>query len=112
MRPRRSRAAWCRGRKASASRVAASSRRAAGEDADVYGRTRRIHFVGIGGSGMSGIAEVMLNMGYEVSGSDLKPGDATERLVRLGGRVFTGHAAANVEGAQVVVVSTAVPADN
>jgi UDP-N-acetylmuramate--alanine ligase len=78
----------------------------------VYGRTRRIHFVGIGGSGMSGIAEVMLNMGYEVSGSDLKPGDATERLVRLGGRVFTGHAAANVEGAQVVVVSTAVPADN
>ena len=78
----------------------------------MYGRTRRIHFVGIGGSGMSGIAEVLLNMGYEVSGSDLKPGDTTERLTRLGGRVFAGHTASNVEGADVVVVSTAVPADN
>jgi UDP-N-acetylmuramate--alanine ligase len=78
----------------------------------MYGRTRRIHFVGIGGSGMSGIAEVLLTMGYEVTGSDLKATEVTERLVRLGGRVFTGHAASNVEGAQVVVVSTAVPAEN
>ena len=78
----------------------------------MYGRTQRIHFVGIGGSGMSGIAEVMLTMGYEVSGSDLKATDVTERLVRLGGRVFTGHEASNVEGAQVVVISTAVQHDN
>jgi UDP-N-acetylmuramate--alanine ligase len=78
----------------------------------VYGRTRRIHFVGIGGSGMSGIAEVLLTMGYEVAGSDLKASEVTERLVRAGGRVFIGHAASNVEGAQVVVVSTAVQADN
>jgi UDP-N-acetylmuramate--alanine ligase len=78
----------------------------------VYGRTRRIHFVGIGGAGMSGIAEVLLTMGYEVTGSDLKASEVTERLVRLGGRVFTGHAASNVEGAQVVVVSTAVKPDN
>ena len=78
----------------------------------MYGRTRRIHFVGIGGAGMSGIAEVLLTMGYEVTGSDLKASEVTERLVRLGGRVFTGHAASNVEGAQVVVVSTAVKPDN
>ncbi len=78
----------------------------------MYGRTRRLHFIGIGGSGMSGIAEVLLNMGYQVSGSDLKATDVTERLVECGGRVFIGHAAANVEGAQVVVYSTAVGADN
>src|SRR5438093_6379576 len=78
----------------------------------MYGRTRRIHFVGIGGAGMSGSAGVVLNMGYEVSGSDLKSSETTERLVRLGGRVFVGHAATNVEGAHVVVVSTAVPSEN
>ncbi len=78
----------------------------------MYGRTHRIHFVGIGGVGMSGIAEVLLNLGYQVSGSDLRAGESTERLVRLGGRVFHGHAAANVEGAQVVVYSTAVKPDN
>ena len=61
---------------------------------------------------MSGIAEVLINLGYEVSGSDLKPGEVTDRLVRLGGRVFDGHVASNVEGAQVVVFSTAVPPDN
>jgi UDP-N-acetylmuramate--alanine ligase len=74
----------------------------------VYGRTHRIHLIGIGGSGMCGIAEVLLNMGYEVSGSDLRASETTDRLVQLGGRVFIGHAAANVEGAQVVVFSTAV----
>ncbi len=78
----------------------------------MYGRTHRIHFVGIGGVGMSGIAEVLLNLGYQVSGSDLRAGEATERLSRLGGRIFQGHAAANVEGAQVVVYSTAVKPDN
>ncbi|HEY6865940.1 MAG TPA: UDP-N-acetylmuramate--L-alanine ligase [Candidatus Eisenbacteria bacterium] len=78
----------------------------------MYGRTQRIHFIGVGGVGMSGIAEVLLNMGYQVSGSDLKPGEATQRLVELGGRIFTGHAASNIEGAQVVVYSTAIPPDN
>ena len=78
----------------------------------MYGRTRRIHFVGIGGSGMSGIAEVLLTMGYEITGSDLKATEVTERLVRLGGRVFLGHAASNIDGAQVVVTSTAVQQDN
>ncbi len=78
----------------------------------MYGRTHRIHFIGIGGSGMSGIAEVLLNMGYQVSGSDLKASEATDRLVRRGGRVCIGHAASNIEGAQVVVFSTAVKPDN
>src|SRR5258706_9116335 len=78
----------------------------------MYGRMHRIHFIGIGGSGMCGIAEVLLNMGYQVSGSDLKASDVTDRLVRLGGRVFVGHSPANVESAQVVVFSTAVKADN
>jgi len=78
----------------------------------MYGSTHRIHFIGVGGSGMSGLAEVLLNMGYQVSGSDLKASDVTDRLVSLGGRVFTGHAASNVEGAQVVVYSSAVRPDN
>ena len=75
-------------------------------------RIQRIHFVGIGGSGMGGIAEVLLNLGYAVQGSDLKPNAVTERLAGLGAHVSYGHAAANVEGANVVVVSSAVPADN
>ena len=74
----------------------------------MYGRMRHIHLIGIGGSGMSGIAEVLLNLGYQVSGSDLKTSDTTERLVRLGGRIMLGHDATNVAGAQVVVYSTAV----
>jgi UDP-N-acetylmuramate--alanine ligase len=78
----------------------------------VYGRTHRIHLIGIGGAGMSGIAEVLLTMGYQVSGSDLKGGEVTDRLLRLGGRVCIGHHAVNVEGAQVVVYSTAVREDN
>lgn len=78
----------------------------------MYGRTHRIHFIGVGGSGMSGLAEVLLNMGYQVSGSDLKATDVTDRLVGIGGRVFTGHAAENVEGAQVVVYSSAVRPEN
>jgi UDP-N-acetylmuramate--alanine ligase len=75
-------------------------------------RIHRIHFVGIGGVGMAGIAEVLLNLGYEVQGSDLKATGATERLQSLGARVFIGHAAGNVSGADVVVVSSAVHSDN
>jgi UDP-N-acetylmuramate--alanine ligase len=73
---------------------------------------RQIHFVGIGGSGMSGIAEVLLNLGYQVSGSDQKRSAVTDRLARLGARIFEGHAAANIAEAQVVVTSTAVKPDN
>ncbi|HEX2568408.1 MAG TPA: UDP-N-acetylmuramate--L-alanine ligase [Polyangia bacterium] len=71
-----------------------------------------IHFVGIGGIGMSGIAEVLLNLGYRVTGSDLKPSDITERLQALGGRVAIGHAAEHVGAADVVVVSSAVRPTN
>ncbi|MEA3220093.1 UDP-N-acetylmuramate--L-alanine ligase [Immundisolibacter sp.] len=75
-------------------------------------RVRHIHLVGIGGSGMSGIAEVLLNQGYRVSGSDLGLSAAAERLQALGAQVQRGHAASNIDGADVVVVSTAVPPDN
>ncbi|MGD9953881.1 MAG: UDP-N-acetylmuramate--L-alanine ligase [Burkholderiales bacterium] len=75
-------------------------------------KVRRIHFVGIGGSGMSGIAEVLLNLGYQVSGSDLAESAVTRRLAGLGARVAIGHAAGNIEGADAVVVSTAVHAGN
>jgi UDP-N-acetylmuramate--alanine ligase len=78
----------------------------------MLGRTRRIHFVGIGGIGMSGIAELLANLGYEVSGSDAKPSDITDRLARLGVRVARGHDAANIGHADVVVISSAVRADN
>ncbi len=78
----------------------------------MLGKTRRVHFVGVGGIGMSGIAEVLLNLGFTVSGSDLKSSPITLRLTKLGARVVEGHAAGNVRGAQVVVVSSAVPPDN
>jgi len=81
----------------------------------VISRMRRlhtVHFVGIGGSGMSGIAEVMLSLGYAVQGSDLKPGKQTERLEKLGATVFIGHAADNIENADAVVVSSAVDETN
>jgi UDP-N-acetylmuramate--alanine ligase len=78
----------------------------------LFGRIRRIHFVGIGGTGMSGIAEILLNLGYEVSGSDLKPSAVTRRLEQLGASFASGHDAANIKGAQVVVISTAVPDSN
>ncbi len=71
-----------------------------------------IHFVGVGGSGMSGIAEVLANLGYRVSGSDLADNATTRRLASLGIRTFVGHAAGNIQGADVVVTSTAVKADN
>ncbi len=75
-------------------------------------RIHLIHFVGIGGAGMGGIAEVLLNLGYQVQGSDLKPNAVTRQLERLGATVHLGHAASHVAGADVVVASTAVPADN
>ena len=71
-----------------------------------------VHFIGIGGIGMSGIAEIMLKIGYQVSGSDAKAGANTERLEKLGARIFIGHDAANVDGASAVVFSTAVKPDN
>jgi UDP-N-acetylmuramate--alanine ligase len=73
---------------------------------------QRIHLVGIGGIGMSGIAEVLLTLGYSVSGSDTKPSTITERLQDLGATIFEGHKASNVEGAHVVVTSSAIKSDN
>jgi UDP-N-acetylmuramate--alanine ligase len=78
----------------------------------MFKRYQHIHFVGIGGIGMSGIAEVLLNMGYRVTGSDEKRSDTVERLERLGAKVFIGHDAANVADAHVVVYSSAVRGDN
>ena len=78
----------------------------------MLGRTRRIHFVGIGGIGMSGIAELLANLGYEVSGSDARRTAVTERLEGLGVRVQTGHDAAHVGNADVVVISSAIGTDN
>jgi len=75
-------------------------------------RPAKIHFVGIGGIGMSGIAEVLLNLGYRVSGSDLKESETTRRLAGLGGRLCSGHAAEHVQDADVVVTSSAVRRDN
>lgn len=78
----------------------------------LFSKRTRVHFVGIGGVGMSGIAEVLLNLGYPVSGSDLRLGASVRRLAELGAIVFEGHAADQVENADVVVISSAVPADN
>jgi len=78
----------------------------------MFAKIQRIHFVGIGGIGMSGIAEVLLNLGYKVSGSDLKSSAVTQRLVGLGAAVFEGHRAENISGAEVVVASSAVAPDN
>ncbi len=75
-------------------------------------KVKHIHFVGIGGSGMSGIAEVLINLGYQVSGSDISAGAAVERLARLGAKITLGHAANNIAAADAVVVSSAVGQDN
>ncbi len=75
-------------------------------------KVNRIHFVGIGGAGMSGIAEVLLNLGYQVSGSDGASGAVTQRLAKMGASVFQGHAAENVRGADVLVISSAIKEDN
>lgn len=78
----------------------------------MFRKTQQIHLVGIGGSGMSGIAEVLLTMGYTVTGSDLHQTETTRRLEELGGKVFIGHQESNVGEAQVVVISSAVSTDN
>ncbi|HEX3036873.1 MAG TPA: UDP-N-acetylmuramate--L-alanine ligase [Thermodesulfobacteriota bacterium] len=78
----------------------------------MYGRIKKIHFVGIGGIGMSGIAEVLINMGYTVTGSDLDRSKTVERLERLGAKVFIGHSTENVGNSDVVVMSSAVREDN
>src|SRR5437879_11592755 len=87
-------------------------RRVTPDRRDRMRRINTIHFVGIGGSGMSGIAEVLLNLGYRVQGSDLRASTVTQWLVGLGARVSIGHAASNIAGADVVVASGAVPRDN
>jgi UDP-N-acetylmuramate--alanine ligase len=79
---------------------------------DPMGRMRRIHFVGIGGAGMSGIAEVLINLGYQVSGSDLGENAVTRRLQDLGARVVKGHAASNIQDCDVVVTSSAIREEN
>jgi UDP-N-acetylmuramate--alanine ligase len=75
-------------------------------------KTKHIHFVGIGGIGMSGIAELLLNLGYKVSGSDLSSTAITQNLARLGGTIYQGHRSEMIEGANVVVTSSAIPPDN
>jgi UDP-N-acetylmuramate--alanine ligase len=80
--------------------------------AEAMGRMRRLHFVGIGGSGMNGIAQVMLNLGYEVSGSDLTENAATRRLQEQGATVHIGHAESHVQGVDAVIISSAVTNDN
>ncbi len=80
--------------------------------AEAMGRMRRLHFVGIGGAGMNGIAQVMLNLGYTVSGSDLRANAATDRLAEQGAIIHIGHAPENVEGVDAVVISSAVSEDN
>ncbi|MBU2055130.1 MAG: UDP-N-acetylmuramate--L-alanine ligase [Proteobacteria bacterium] len=78
----------------------------------MHRKVRRVHFVGIGGIGMSGIAEVLINLGYEISGSDLSPSDITQRLDELGAAIHMGHDASHIGNADVVVTSTAVRPDN
>jgi UDP-N-acetylmuramate--alanine ligase len=78
----------------------------------MFAKIQRIHFVGIGGIGMSGIAEVLLNLGYRVSGSDLKSSAVTQRLAGLGASIFEGHRAENISGAEVVVTSSAIAGEN
>ena len=78
----------------------------------LFGKTRHIHLVGIGGSGMSGIAEILVNQGFTVTGSDIRESDTVERLRRLGCKINIGHSGENIHGADVVVVSSAIPEDN
>jgi len=79
---------------------------------DPMGRMRRIHFVGIGGAGMSGIAEVLINLEYQVSGSDIAENIVTRRLADMGAKIYIGHDKGNIETADVIVVSTAISAEN
>src|SRR4029453_8031162 len=81
-------------------------------EVSVFRKFKHVHFVGIGGIGMSGIAEVLLNLGYRVSGSDLRSTAITEKLAAHGAAIFLEHSASNVKGAHVVVTSSAVHSDN
>ena len=83
-----------------------------GEVMKTFGKAKHIHFVGIGGIGMSGIAELLINLGYEVSGSDIQDSPVTARLARLGGKIYQGHKGENIGEADVVVYSSAVADDN
>src|SRR5882724_2655735 len=78
----------------------------------MFAKIQRIHFVGIGGIGMSGIAEVLLNLGYKISGSDVKSSVVTQRLAEMGAQIFGGHSPENVAGADVIVTSSAIVGDN
>jgi UDP-N-acetylmuramate--alanine ligase len=78
----------------------------------MFAKIQRVHFVGIGGIGMSGIAEVLLTLGYKVSGSDLKSSSMTDRLASMGAKIFEGHRAENIAGAEVVVTSSAISPQN
>ncbi len=78
----------------------------------MYPKYKKIHFVGIGGIGMSGIAELLLNLGYEITGSDIADSEVTRRLKGLGCRISIGHEASQIESAEVVVISSAIPPDN
>src|SRR5688500_18187343 len=78
----------------------------------MFRHVKHVHFIGIGGIGMSGIAEVLCNLGFEITGSDLRKSKNTDRLEKIGVKVFEGHAAENVGAAQVVVYSSAVKEDN
>src|SRR5689334_3467733 len=78
----------------------------------MFFRPQHLHFTGIGGIGMSGIAEVLLNLGYQISGSDLKLSAITERLTGMGAQIYEGHEAANITGARALVVSSAVDEQN
>jgi len=78
----------------------------------ILGRTTRLHFVGIGGIGMSGIAEVLLNLGFTITGSDQQLSPITDRLAKMGAKIFQGHSGEYVAGADVVVISSAIPPDN
>jgi len=78
----------------------------------MFFKAKRVHFIGIGGIGMSGIAEILINLGYHVTGSDLKLSPGTERLVKLGARIYEGHAAGQVDESDAVVVSSAVEGSN
>ena len=73
---------------------------------------KKIHLIGIGGSGMSGIAEVLINSGYSVTGSDIEYSQTIEKIESIGGRVFIGHSSENIKEAEVVVYSTAIREDN
>lgn len=86
--------------------------RKAGSGRHMMQRIRHLHFVGIGGAGMSGLAEILLNMSYKVSGSDLRENDVTDRLKSLGAKIYPGHDAHHIAGADVVIVSSAVKAEN